>query len=66
MDTIQVVMGPLSNSVQGLALWMKTVTNEEHFNGKHDAYNKNIPFDGKIYKDIQSKKKLRIGYIKSY
>lgn len=27
MDTIQFVMGPLSNSAEGLALWMKTVTN---------------------------------------
>lgn len=50
MDTIQVVMGPLSNSVEGLALWMKTATNEDNFKGKHDPYNKNIPFDGKIYK----------------
>ena len=28
MDTLHVVIGPLSNSVEGLALWMKTVTNE--------------------------------------
>lgn len=65
MDTLQVVIGPLSNSVEGLSLWMKTVTNEENYKGNNDPYNKNIPFDTKIYKEFQSKKKLRIGYVKS-
>jgi len=45
---------------------MKTVTNEENYKGNNDPYNKNIPFDSKIYKDYQSKKKLRIGYVKSF
>jgi Asp-tRNA(Asn)/Glu-tRNA(Gln) amidotransferase A subunit family amidase len=65
MDTLHVVIGPLSNSVEGLALWMKTATNLENFKGHHDAYHKNIPFDVKTYKEYQTKKKLRIGYLKS-
>jgi hypothetical protein len=44
---------------------MKTVTNEALFKGKNDPYNKNLPFDTKIYKEFQTKKNLRIGYVKS-
>jgi Asp-tRNA(Asn)/Glu-tRNA(Gln) amidotransferase A subunit family amidase len=65
MDTLKVVIGPLSNSVEGLALWMKTITNEANFKGEMDPYCKNIPFDSKVFKDFQSKKGLRIGYIKN-
>ena len=50
MDTLKVVIGPLSNSVEGLALWMKTATNEQLYKGKTDPYIKNIAFDSKIYK----------------
>lgn len=41
------------------------VTNEALFKGKNDPYNKNLPFDTKIYKEFQTKKNLRIGYVKS-
>jgi len=30
MDLIKVVSGPMSNSIDGLALWMKTMT-DPHF-----------------------------------
>ena len=37
------VNGPLSKSVDSLALWMKNMTYEEFYLGEHDAYRKLIP-----------------------
>jgi hypothetical protein len=64
MDTIMAVNGPLSTSVDSLALWMKNMTQEEFYQGEHDPYKKLIPFDIKTYKEYsEGNKKLRIGYI---
>jgi hypothetical protein len=66
MDTIQTVTGPLSSTVDGVALWMKTMTNESFYAGKHDPYIKLIPFDTKVYNETaNSKRKLRIGYFEN-
>jgi Asp-tRNA(Asn)/Glu-tRNA(Gln) amidotransferase A subunit family amidase len=44
---------------------MKVVNNENIFKGNHDPYNKIIPFNDNIYKQYQTNKNLRIGYVKS-
>lgn len=55
----------MGKSIDSLALWMKAMTTEEHYQGKSDAYTKLIPFDLKIYQEAQNpKKKLKIGYFK--
>ncbi|MFM7851151.1 MAG: hypothetical protein ACKO96_04355 [Flammeovirgaceae bacterium] len=45
MDLVKVVTGPLATSVDSVALWMKTMTNETYYNNTNDAYVKLIPFD---------------------
>jgi hypothetical protein len=66
MDTIKTVTGPLCPTVDGVALWMKIMTIESFYAGKHDPYTKLIPFDTKVYKETaNSKRKLRIGYIEN-
>ena len=64
MDTLKIVTGPLCPTVDGVALWMKVMTNESFYAGKHDPYIKLIPFDTKLYTETaNSKQKLRIGFI---
>ena len=66
MDTVMCVNGPLSKSVDSLALWMRNMTEEGFYFGEHDAYKKLIPFDVKTYKEYsEGNKKLKIGYIES-
>jgi hypothetical protein len=50
MDTIKAVNGPLSKSIDSLALWMKIATTEEFYLGQHDAYKNLVPFNTKVYK----------------
>jgi Asp-tRNA(Asn)/Glu-tRNA(Gln) amidotransferase A subunit family amidase len=66
MDLIKVVTGPLTQTVDGAALWMKAMTDESFYAGKHDPYMKLIPFDEKLYNEtFTSKKRLKIGYFDS-
>lgn len=56
--------GPLARSIDSLALWVHITTTESYYAGLHDPYIKLIPFDFKLYKQIENiKTKLRIGYI---
>lgn len=64
MDTVMCVNGPLSTSIDSLALWLKNMTVEEFYQGEHDAYKKLIPFDTKVYKEYaEGNKKPKIGYL---
>ncbi len=45
MDSIKVVIGPLSQSVDALALWMKVVGSQQFYNNQQDPYNKMIDFN---------------------
>ena len=66
MDTIMCVNGPLSGSVDSLALWMKSMTYEEFYLGEHDAYRRLIPLETKTYKEYsEGTRPLRIGFIES-
>jgi hypothetical protein len=53
----------MSTSVEGLALWMKLVTNIDNFEGATDPYINLLPFNDKRYLEFQNKKHLRIGYL---
>ena len=50
---LRVCLGPLSKSVNDLALWMKVVTEQKFYEGKHDAFTKLIEFDQLRYLKIQ-------------
>lgn len=55
---------PLARSIDSLALWVHITTTESYYVGFHDPYIKLIPFDFKLYKQIEKiKTKLKIGYI---
>ena len=56
--------GPLARSTEDLALRLKVVTDESHFEGEHDPYTKIFPFDDKAYLSGASSK-LKIGFFKS-
>lgn len=64
---IPAVMGPLGNSPDDLALFMKTANEPSSYanNPKSDPYTLNIPFDCKLYQNFATSKKLRIGYFDS-
>lgn len=62
-NLITPVNGPISRSIDSLALWMSILTTESFYEGKADPYVKIHPFDMKAYIGFQEKnKKLRIGY----
>lgn len=53
----------MGKSIDSLALWMKSMTNEQFYEGKNDPYVKIHPFDLKAYEFYQDRnRKLRIGY----
>jgi len=58
------VIGPMARSVQDLALWMKTACHQQ-LHTQSDYFHRTIDFDADLYNN-QTKKKLRIGYVKSY
>ena len=64
MDLIKIIPGPLSTSVDGLALWMSSLTQIDHYEGQCDPYIQLRPFDTTLYKQTsKSTKKLKIGFI---
>lgn len=55
MDSIKVSSGPMGTSVDGLALWLKTILTEEFYQGESDPYVKLTPFDDNVYGQYQKK-----------
>lgn len=63
-NTIPLCLGPLAKCTEGLALFMKTVTDPQYYRTEHDPYTKIIPFDEHKYLTVkQNSKKFKIGYI---
>jgi fatty acid amide hydrolase len=63
-DFIKNMNGPLARSIDSLALWVYVTTTESFYEGFHDPYIKLMPFNFKLYKEIDNiRRPLRIGYI---
>ncbi len=65
MDLIKVVSGPMGTSIDGLALWMCSMTDIRSYQGEYDPYIKLHRFDVPLYRAVATQRqKLKIGYFR--